>query len=73
MGEKKYMLHPGWVESKTDGDRHHISAQRLVDLYGVSWDECVIYSGHNPGMKEWAGFIHLRPRYDGNYSLERLL
>jgi hypothetical protein len=41
---KKYALHPGFVKSRTDGDRHYISAKYLAFLYGVDMRECEIYS-----------------------------
>ena len=69
----KYMLHPGWVQSQSDGDRHYISAQQLCDLYGVNISQCEIYK-NEPGVKysvdEWKRFKHLRPRYDGKYLRE---
>lgn len=67
---KKYMLHPGWVISITDGDRHYISAQQLCSLYEVSLSECVIYKGDiGYSMTDWKKFIHLRPRSNGKYNL----
>lgn len=64
----KYVLHPGFVYSKTDGDRHYISADKLIRLYKVRPNNCVLHREHShfEGMK---GMIHLFPRYDGNYEV----
>lgn len=81
MNHHRYLLCPGSVISRTDGDRHHITAVQLARLYGVSMDDCIVLSS------DWSGpsgerrrnelraradsgdLIALHPRYDGNYSL----
>lgn len=40
---KKYLLHPGYVVSKTDGDIHYITSQMLMELYNVLPKDCVTY------------------------------
>lgn len=62
----RYVLHPGWVTSRNDGDRHYITAIRLAELYGVHPACCRVSS---PDAKDKEGEVHLYPRYDGNYSL----
>lgn len=67
-----YVLHPGWVSGKFDGDRHYISAIRLAELYGVPIHKCVIGPGTDLDVRQWiepVGAVHLRPRHDGNYVL----
>lgn len=64
--KRKYLLHPGNVISKEDGDKHYISPLKLCDLYGVHPDECLIVSDRT---KNDDSFIHLHPRHDGNYEL----
>lgn len=44
--QKKYLVIPGKVTSQTDGDTHHIGAMRLIELYGVNPDECLILNDH---------------------------
>jgi len=68
---KKYVLHPGYVISKTDGDEHWISASRLADLYGVGIGECFIDDPNRPQQLRGLppDVVHLHPRYDGDYSL----
>ena len=67
---KRYVLHPGWVFSKTDGDKHFIGGPRLARLYGVDIRECVF--GDVLDYKELPGDIHLAPSYSGNYSLDSI-
>ena len=80
MSPPKYALHPGPVTSKNDGDRHFIDAHQLAFLYRVRQSECVVVPWEvKPGHErqhellleriERMGLIHLRPRYDGNYTL----
>lgn len=64
---KKYVLHPGYVESKSDGDMHFIGATQLVKLYKIDMNEvamivydCQIIEGD---------YIHLYPKYSGNYNI----
>lgn len=57
----KYLLCPGEIRSKNDGDLHYISARRLIELYGVDPRECTT---DDRGLE---GLIPLRPRYQGDY------
>ena len=62
---KKYVVHPGWITSKNDGDRHFVSSNALVRLYGVNPSECMIkYPTSAPAPE---GMIHLYPDYSGEY------
>lgn len=63
----RYVLHPGYVTSRNDGDTHFIGGPRLARLYGVDIQDCVF--GDVPSYREEDGDIHLRPRSDGNYAL----
>lgn len=64
----RYVIHPGYVFSKNDGQRHYINGHQLMRLYGLRPSECVIASPHY-GWKAPADVIHLYPRNDGNYKL----
>lgn len=70
----KYALHPGFVNSKTDGERHFITATMLAKLYGVKITECLVCRADHPSYgnnnKE---LISLSPREDGNYDLPEKL
>lgn len=76
----RYLLCPGTVTSRTDGDRHHITADMLARLYRVPMDECVVMP--DCGRERFpcerlrliercevgGDLIMLRPRADGNYT-----
>lgn len=74
----KYLLCPGPVTSKTDGDRHYVTASNLAMLYRVRLDECVILpaampANHRRRMElldraRKGELIALAPREDGNYE-----
>jgi len=72
-----YVLHPGMIQSMTDGQHHHVGAMALARLYGVSLSQCEIYepapwwpeSYYRMAQERHKGMIVLAPRYDGNYSL----
>ncbi len=66
---KRYVLAPGRVISKTDGQRHHITAAQLARLYGVSLDQCLIYRSSRVAGTLRAGLPILTPRADGDYRL----
>jgi hypothetical protein len=68
-----YVVCPGWIESKNDGQRHFIGAMQLMNLYGLntrrhdvhiepsaSWE----FHGWNPPTDA----VYLRPRYHGDYT-----
>lgn len=70
----RYVLHPGWVVSKTDGQRHFIDEQMLMRLYRVHADECTFAYLESTPFKPARltvedPLIHLYPRYDGNYTM----
>lgn len=74
----KYIIVPGWITSTTDGQRHYISAYKLIDLYKVKESECVI-AGPTDNvlsqrritrlLEEHQDAIILAPRNDGRYIL----
>lgn len=73
----KYVVCPGEVTSKADGQRHYIGPMQLMKLYGVDPRECEIYepapwwprSFYRMAEEAQRGLIRLAPRYDGNYTL----
>jgi len=67
----KYIVWPGYIISKNDGDRHYISAEQLVSLYGVSIRECIVINGPEERYKLRGinrDLINLFPRADGKYK-----
>lgn len=73
----KYVICPGTVISKTDGQRHYINAPTLMMLYGVTPKECEIHepqewwplSYYDMAAERNKGKIKLAPRHDGKYVL----
>lgn len=65
---KRFLVFPGHVFSKNDGDRHYIGAGDLMRLYGVNPRDCLVVRSLTDliGIKR-ADYTELRPRYDGNY------
>lgn len=67
---RKYVLHPGIVQSRNDGQLHHIGTLQLARLYGVPMSECWTYS-KSPRRRlsaELDGLIHLFPRHGEDYA-----
>lgn len=76
-----YVLCPGWVRSRTDGDAHFIGARQLAHLYGVPFRDCYVMPSdwlspseiqrrHLLRARVASGeLIALRPRADGKYTL----
>jgi hypothetical protein len=78
----RYLLCPGPVWSRSDGDWHHVTAGQLADLYGVPMPACLVLRKPEPGDRAGArshdallgrvaagDLIALRPRSDGAYAL----
>ena len=63
----RYVLHPGYVTSQTDGDQHFIGGPKLARLYGVDIRECVF--GDVPYYREQPGDVHLYLKANSDYSL----
>lgn len=66
-----YVLVPGYVTSKYDGDIHYITARELQRLYQVDPANCV-EAPIGRGAEYWEppnDAIYLYPRHDGDYSL----
>lgn len=76
----RYLLCPGQVRSRTDGQWHHISASQLAMLYRVPMDACLVM--HSDWFSPWGErrreelrervrrgeLIELGPRFDGDYT-----
>lgn len=70
--DKKFIIWPGHVTSKTDGQTHYISARALIDLWGVNPKECIIVNPHRPETMRGLPLLPvLGPRISGNYKLNR--
>lgn len=67
----RYVLHPGRVRSRNDGEQHFITASQLAMLYRISMDDCVVYQKGMP--LDEPGSIHLFPRENGDYRLSGIV
>ena len=75
----RYLLCPGPVISRVDGDRHHVGASELARLYGVPMAACVVLPPQRPehhrermallDRVRAADLVGLFPRADGDYRL----
>lgn len=71
--KKKYLCLGGAVLS-ADGDCHKISAQKLPELYGVPFNECVFVEVNEPHTYAHhcrQGLIVLTPLSDGKYPFSK--
>lgn len=68
MIPKTVVLHPGFVRSRHDGDRHFITGTMLICLYGVrrGFDR-VHTTGATLGTAD-TNPIHLYPSRSGKYT-----
>lgn len=64
-GPVRYVLCPGRVGSRTDGQRHYVSAQRLAQLYELRSRE---WETWRAGREYPEGTVFLHPRFDGRYG-----
>ena len=65
----RYVVYPGYITSKNDGQFHYITAAKLMQLYKVNPRECIVYR-ENLGL-DVSKLTQLHPRYDGNYKVPR--
>jgi len=65
--KRRYIVHPGFVVSRTDGDQHYIGYSQLIALYKVDPTLCILYKEgeYIPRALD----AHLYPKYSGDYSL----
>ncbi len=74
MGRIKYIIHPGTIVSRLDGDIHYIGFSQLVKLYNVNPDECISAERlENLFGLDLDGCIHLFPETNGDYKLKEEL
>lgn len=65
----RFAVHPGYVKSQSDGQRHFISGPQLARLYQlppgswVTWDDRKWSREHY----DHSAYVHLYPRDDGQY------
>lgn len=62
----KYLIQPGWVISKYDGDRHWVTAPMVARLYRLRPDEWRQYDSF---WDRDTDLIILYPKSSGDYTL----
>jgi hypothetical protein len=69
--EVKFVLHPGFVRSKNDGQHHFIGVAELARLYELHRTDYTICYGCSHELsgqcRPEKGRINLGPLYSGNY------
>lgn len=60
----RFVMHPGWITSVNDGEKHFITVEKLIAAYGVPKNECL----PTVGKFDPRGVIHLSPRHLGDYA-----
>lgn len=65
----KYVLCPGPVVSRADGQLHQIGSRQLADLYRVPMEDCIVkQQGDREDDPRFRDLPRLRPRADGDYN-----
>lgn len=67
-----YVICPGIVTSRTDGQEHYVDERSLISLYGVHPALCVVFPRNEAQERGWRKPVHamyLEPQYSGDYSL----
>lgn len=65
----KYLVYPGKVRSKTDGQIHYVGFLQLCDLYRVNPKECADMSQEKNQKLNFSSLKKLMPDYSGDYIL----
>ena len=76
----KYVIYPGMVRSRTDGQYHYIGSRKLMGLYGVDPSECVVFdpatwwptSFYRMAEEDHKGLVKLMPQESGVYDVDQL-
>ena len=68
----RYVVIPGEMRSRTDGQTHYIGVGQLLHLYRVPPSARVVVLRNRLDwdiFREQEGDVYVRPRYDGNYPV----
>ena len=68
MNRVRFCLHPGYIWMRGSGNRGYIDEDKLMLLYGVKADECVVYDGPLDPDHKPEGLTCLYPDFLGKYQ-----
>ena len=75
LKQRKYAIHPNWVQSKWDGQWHYIGYGQLISLYNLNPRECFLWDERRPETylgRNRKDYKHIYPRDNDNYpSMEQ--
>jgi hypothetical protein len=71
--ETIYVLHPGIVISRADGERHYVTAKALIELYGLdsrrhTYMDRDAFHQFARNCRSEKKIIHLYPLANGDYK-----
>lgn len=64
---KNIAIHPGYVISPNDGNRHFIGFRQLCALCGIDPSQAVRWDEHNARGRRWEDYHHVYPKDFGDY------
>lgn len=67
MSDYIFVLYPGFIASRSDEDIHYITYLQLINLYKLDRRKCINAKVIRGIPKEKKGYIHLKPRFFGDY------
>ena len=70
----RYAVHPGFIISKHDRQRHYIGFRDLVRHFKVSSADCIVWDESDPRTthgRQWTDYVHLFPDYHGRYEVPK--
>lgn len=74
MTKPRYIVRPGYVTSKSDGQEHFITSEMLIRLHGVRRKDCIVVPCNTVTSRpsffteqQMRNMTILQPRYDGDY------
>ena len=70
----RLVVQPGYITSATDGDKHFVSAGRLLQLYSIDkpypWDDLIVVQvNRHQSYTPQVGDVRLTPDPSGKYKI----
>ena len=65
---KRYALHPGWMKSSYDFQRHYVGYKQLIKIHGLNPAECFDATREIETIGlDWRCIAHFFPLVHGRY------